>query len=376
MTSQKINVALVGLSFGLEFLPIYLNHPNVSEVAICDQNEETLEKIGNAFSIKDRFSELDQLLTSDKYDAVHLVTPITYHAEQSIAVLKANKHCACTIPMGLTIKELEDVIEAKEQSKKVYMMMETAVYTREFLFVKELYQQGDFGSIQFLRGAHYQDMDGWPSYWKGLPPLLHPTHAIAPPLALLGKKAVNVRSLGSGIMRDELKQQYNNPYPIETAIYQLEDSDAALELTRSMFHTARAYTESFNIYGEKATFEWQQIEEEKPILFRMGELKAERGRPISYERITIPDRQTLLPKEIQRFTQSGVYDQDNQHLSFIQGGGHGGSHPHLVHEFVSSIIEGRESSINAETAANWTAAGICAHQSAMNRGVPIEIPTF
>ncbi|WP_330620836.1 hypothetical protein [Blautia pseudococcoides] len=30
------------------------------------------------------------------------------------------------------------------------------------------------------------------------------------------------------------------------------------------------------------------------------------------------------------------------HLSFKQGGGHGGSHPHLVHEFIRSIIEERK----------------------------------
>jgi len=31
----------------------------------------------------------------------------------------------------------------------------------------------------------------------------------------------------------------------------------------------------------------------------------------------------------------------NTHLSFTQGSGHGGSHPHLAHEFVRSIVEGR-----------------------------------
>ncbi len=51
----------------------------------------------------------------------------------------------------------------------------------------------------------------------------------------------------------------------------------------------------------------------------------------------------MLPEEIQRFTTKGVYDDEHAHLSFTQGGGHGGSHPHLVNEFVSSIIDGRPS---------------------------------
>lgn len=372
--SRKIRVALVGLGFGAEFVPIYKQHPHVEEIAICDGNEELLKEIGDKFSIKDRYTDIDEIIHSDKYDAVHLVTPIQFHAKQSVAVLKSGKHCACTIPMGLSIQELRDVIAAQQESKKNYMMMETAVYTREYLMVKEMYRNGEFGKVQFLRGAHYQDMDGWPAYWKGLPPLMHPTHAIAPLLDLIGKRPVKVSSLGSGSMRDELVRQYNNPYPIESALFQLEDSDVALELTRSMFHTARDYTECFNVYGEKATFEWPQLEHELPVVFRMGEMDGKRGRPITFERVAAPDRQDLLPEGIRRFTQKGVYDETNEHLSFIQGGGHGGSHPHLVHEFVQSIVEERQPSIDAITSANWTAAGICAHESAMKGGIMVDIP--
>ncbi|HEY3290216.1 MAG TPA: gfo/Idh/MocA family oxidoreductase, partial [Anaerolineae bacterium] len=66
----------------------------------------------------------------------------------------------------------------------------------------------------------------------------------------------------------------------------------------------------------------------------------------------------------------------NKHLSFERGGGHHGSHPHLVHEFISSIVERRKPLIDAVTAANWTAAGICAHESAMQGGAEITVPSF
>ncbi|WP_276353764.1 Gfo/Idh/MocA family protein [Cohnella caldifontis] len=374
--TKKIKVALVGLGFGAEFVPIYKHHPMVGDIAIVDGNEDVLKETGDKFSITHRYTDIADVLRNDAWDAVHLVTPIQYHAPQSIAVLNAGKHCACTIPMGLSLQELRDVIAAQRASGKNYMMMETAVYTREYLMVKEMHEKGEFGRIQFLRGAHYQDMDGWPDYWKGFPPLMHPTHAIAPLLDLIGKRPVKVSCLGSGSMREELVRQYNNPFPVESALFQLEDSDVALELTRTMFHTARDYSECFNVYGEKATFEWQQLEHELPVIFRMGEMNGNRGRPFTVERVTAPDRQELLPEAIRRFTQKGVYDETNEHLSFIQGGGHGGSHPHLVHEFVSSIVEGREPSIGAITAANWTAAGICAHQSALNGGMPMDIPAF
>ena len=48
----------------------------------------------------------------------------------------------------------------------------------------------------------------------------------------------------------------------------------------------------------------------------------------------------------------------------------------IVHEFVSSIFEERQPWPNEMTTASWTAAGICAHESAMKGGKRIEIPKF
>ncbi len=376
LSTKKLRVAVVGLGFGAEFVPIHLHHPAVDSVAICDASPAVLDEVGDRFGIERRCTDLHAIIAADDIDAVHLVTPIPLHAQQAIAVLEAGKHCASTVPMATSIADLQALVAAQRRSGKVYMMMETAVYTREFLFVRDLLERGELGAIQFLRGAHYQDMEHWPSYWLGLPPMHYATHAIAPLLALAQRRAAKVHCFGSGRMRAELHRQYGNPYPVETAIFQLEGGELAAEVTRSLFHTARAYSESFNVYAETMSFEWQQVESEQPVTFRMEPLQPGRGRPIRVARVAVPDRQDLLPQEIRRFTQRGVYDASASHRSFLQGGGHGGSHPHLVHEFVSSIVEERTPVIDAVTAANWTAAGICAHESAMRGGVLVTIPSF
>ena len=54
----------------------------------------------------------------------------------------------------------------------------------------------------------------------------------------------------------------------------------------------------------------------------------------------MPDFAHLLPEPIRRFTQPAEIH-DAEHLSFIQGGGHGGSHPHLVNEFVTALVKKR-----------------------------------
>ncbi len=45
-------------------------------------------------------------------------------------------------------------------------------------------------------------------------------------------------------------------------------------------------------------------------------------------------------------------------------------------EFVRSIVEDRQPAIDALTAAHWTAAGICAHESALAGGLEVLVPDF
>ncbi len=375
MNQKKIRIAVVGLGFGAEFVPIYLAHPDVQSVAICDSNPVRLRRTADRFGIQQQFEDVEQVVQSPEIDAVHLVSGIPDHARQAIAVLKSGKHCACTVPMATSLADIRAILVAVNESGRSYMMMETAVYTRQFLYARALMERGDFGRIQFLRGAHYQDMERWPPYWAGLPPMWYATHAISPLLALADTRATRVHCFGSGEMREELRRQYSNPYPIETAIFQLETPGLCAEVTRSLFHCARPYMESFTVYGENACYEWQ-MEGENPRLFRMSPVIQGQTRTQTEELPQPPDRADLLPPTVGRFTQRFVYGQDERHLSFEQGGGHHGSHPHLVHEFVRSIIEERSPWINAITAANWTAAGICAHESAMAGGKEIVIPEF
>jgi predicted dehydrogenase len=364
---KKVKVAVVGLGFGAEFIPIYQKHPDAECYAICQRNKKHLDEIGDQFGIKKRFTKFEDLLSINELDAIHVVSPIADHAWMSLESLKAGKHTACTVPMATTTKDCLAIAKARQKSGKVYMMMETAVYTREFLYAKEMVESGKLGKIQFLRGSHQQNMGlpGWPGYWYGFPPMHYATHAVSPLLCLAKKRAESVVCYGSGRIQEDYIEKYGAPYAVETALIKLADSDLACEVTRSLFNTIRQYRESFDVYGTKLSFEWEQTAGEKPVIFSGYE---------DAERIEAPDYGKLLPKEIAPFTGHGVYDEEHEHTSFIQGSGHGGSHPHLTHEFVRAIVEGRESAVDAKTAANWTMTGICAHESAMKGGEKIAIP--
>ena len=96
-------VAIVGLSFGAEFIPIYQRHPNAEMVAICQRNEGNLNDVGDAFKIpaEGRYTDYAKLLENDEIEVVHINTPPFFHADQCVAALEAGKHAACTIPLAL-----------------------------------------------------------------------------------------------------------------------------------------------------------------------------------------------------------------------------------------------------------------------------------
>lgn len=361
-TPELVDVAVVGLNFGAAFVPIYQRHPRVGRVAIVDLDLEALDRVGSQHGISYRYASLDELLATDEWDAVHIATQVTTHGELALRVLQAGRHCASAVPMALEIDQMYAIIDAADKADCKYMMMETSVFAREFFYVQDLLAQGLLGDLTYFKGSHIQNHDGYPSYWTGFPPMAYATHALAPALRLSGSTATHVSCLGSGHLDPSRRGAFDNRFPVELGVFQLSEGSVAAEITMSWYQTARSYQEGFSVYGTKASVEWPQLEGEPLTQFTLQDVEAgRRGRRSEILRINPPVRTDRLPAEIAEFA---VADS------------HGGSHPHLVHEFVSSIYEGRASSIDSRTAARWTAPGLCAHQSAMRGGELVAIPTF
>src|SRR5947209_152459 len=102
--AEKVRVAIVGLGFGAEFIPIYQTHPNAEMYAVCRRNKGELDKVGDRYGVGARYSDYAQLLKDPNVDAVHINSPIPDHAPQAIAALRAGKHVASTVPMATDIE--------------------------------------------------------------------------------------------------------------------------------------------------------------------------------------------------------------------------------------------------------------------------------
>ena len=192
---------------------------------------------------------------------------------------------------------------------------------------------------------------------------------------LVDGRADYVSCFGSGTVREDIQKKSGNKFAVESCHIKIKDSDVSAHIWRFLYDTARQYRESFDVSGSIRSFEWQQVENEEPVIHTKSTPEKPLQEPEIARRVKVPDYARLLPEPIRKFTMPAAIA-DADHLSFLQGGGHGGSHPHLAHEFAMALVEGRDPFPNAKQSANWTCVGLCAHESALKGGAIVKLPAF
>lgn len=354
--SQKIRIGLVGLGFGINYLRAYVRHPDVKYVGLCDISEQTLQEVGQQYGITRLYRNLDEMITSNEFDAIHVMTQIPDHAAQTVQVLDADLHCACTLPMGVSLDELAAIAASVKRNRKRYMLMEPNAYLPITLYLRELYRNGEMGRIQFMRGIQTYFLNNTTNaYWRGMPPMYYISHALAPLLTITGARCTAVQCKGSGWMREELKSVHGNPFPIEVALLELDLPGVMAEIEILFFETAVMPIEGFEIFGEKLTFKCPDtlVRLVNPLGYFSKEVVAEQ----------VDDSRMLkslsLPEPLKTLCQESP-------LEFCG----------LVHEFVRSIVEDREPELGIARSFDINAPGIYAHASAMEDGKRIEVPSY
>ncbi len=83
MPKSEMNVAIIGLGFGTQFIPIYKRHPRANMVAICRRSEKELHDIGDIFGVPQRYTKYADVLADPHVDFVHINTPIPDHGPMS-----------------------------------------------------------------------------------------------------------------------------------------------------------------------------------------------------------------------------------------------------------------------------------------------------
>src|SRR5437762_514518 len=115
------------------------------------------EAFAQKYEFKHAAKTLDELL--EQVDAVCVVTPDRFHAEPSIAVLRAGKHLLCEKPLTVTLDEARHVAAAAEKASRdgvIHMVNFSYHYSAAFSKAIELVAAGPLGEIRHVHSFYLQ----------------------------------------------------------------------------------------------------------------------------------------------------------------------------------------------------------------------------
>jgi len=172
--SGKIRFAIVGAGVISPFHAKAIAANDKAElVAIADVVEEKARKLANDFSVKDVYTDYQEMLKRDDIDVINVCTPSGLHAEVTIAAAEAGKHVFCEKPLDITLEKMEKMIRTtRERGVKLGV-----VYQRRTLpaaiAARDAVRSGKLGKLvlgdaylKYYRSQEYYNSAGWRGTWE------------------------------------------------------------------------------------------------------------------------------------------------------------------------------------------------------------------
>lgn len=144
--SERLNVGVIGVGGrGAADLAAVAGE-NI--VALCDVDEDRLNKAGESFPAAKKYADYRQLLDHPKLEAIVVATPDHHHAPASIRGLKRGLHVYCEKPLTHTVREARLMAQLAAE-KKVATQMGTQNHEHPgYLRLVELIQAGAIGAVR------------------------------------------------------------------------------------------------------------------------------------------------------------------------------------------------------------------------------------
>ena len=149
--SFMIKIGVIGLGYwGPNLVRNFYEHPETKVVAICDLDENKIEKI--KYKYKDiflHFTNYKELLKLD-LDLVAIATPPETHYEIARNTLLSGKHILIEKPFTTSVKEAEELINLSEKLNLKIFVDHTFVFHPVVRKIKEIIMKGELGKIYYF----------------------------------------------------------------------------------------------------------------------------------------------------------------------------------------------------------------------------------
>jgi len=317
--------------------------------------------------------KFEDILNIEELDAIIIASPPQYHADQAVAALESGLHVFSEIPMAIREDDINRIINAEDESGKIYQLGENSCFFPEVLFAAELTSTGKIGKPVYVEAEYLHDVTyRWreqgfgdidiprvDSWYQLFDPMMY-AHAIGPAQVALGGIRTPMPFIEVTSFANDIGGYQGNPIckpakAFQVALFRTEST--AIAKCANAYIFAREPTRySIQLVGRTGAYECYQFD-------RPGRLFLADGHNIS----KIHRRKGKVRK----------IDKDylNNVIPRVEGFD-SGSYARIIDDWLNAIKKGEKSLLHAKIAANFCMSGIQASKSARDGGNPKKIKIY
>ncbi|MEA4888727.1 MAG: Gfo/Idh/MocA family oxidoreductase [Clostridiaceae bacterium] len=361
----KLKVGVFGAARGKCMIDVLAKHPDAQLVAVCDKYKPLLQEVtklaettGEKVAVYEDFEDFFR----HDMDAVVLANYANEHATYAIRLLKSGRHVMSEVLPCETMAQAVALVEAVEESGKVYAYAENYCYMNQTFEMWKRYERGEIGEITYAEGEYVHDCSSiWPqitygerNHWRNIMfSTFYCTHSIGPMLTISGRRPVQVVGFET-----PLNQQMIDLGSLDGGCGAIEmitlDNGA---IAKSVHGGLKREPGSINyeIYGTRGMMETERFDSTKLNVYIEG------------EKLCHGELKNYAPEKFVSADLAATF------------GGHGGSDFYATHFFLQKILgrpEGVKYSIDVYTAVDMGICGILAYRSILNGNHPVQVPNL
>ena len=288
---KKLNSAIIGLGYIGESHIEAINRIGLCNlVGVYDANMELAKAKAQYYGIKKCYQSIDELLADDEIEVVHNCTPTILHHSLNCKILSAGKHLLSEKPLCTTKEEAEQLLALKKSLPHLVAGVNFNYRLNPLVMeMKDRIEKGEIGKVRIIQGSYLQEwlLNDTDYSWRLEPEMSGNSCAIADIGShwmdaiqfVTGHKIVRVMADVQTLVPVRKKPKKANltftsavPTDFDEVEVKNEDYASVMFKTDKGAHGVFCVSElcaghgcyfNFEIDGEKASFKWNQEENDR-----------------------------------------------------------------------------------------------------------------
>lgn len=164
MIDGKYAAVLIGYGgMGHWHADILKDFDNIFLYGVYDTDEEKIKEAGQKGY--HTYASFEEVLADEKVDVLTLAVPNDWHKPYAVKALKAGKNVVSEKPVTISSADLQEMIDAANESGKLFTVHQNRRWDEDFLTMKEIYEKGLLGEV-FSVESRVHGSRGIPGDWR------------------------------------------------------------------------------------------------------------------------------------------------------------------------------------------------------------------